>query len=136
MVLYKLGESNITGISAIDTQHKELIDRVNSLLESIVLAKGNEKVAKTIEFLESYVKIHFDTEEDYMERYNYPDYQLHKKEHAMLTNNVLRLKKELEQMGATHQLSKAVREIIGDWIMAHTKTMDMQFVPFLKDKIK
>ncbi len=78
MKLYKLDESTTTKIQIIDKQHTELFDRVNALLKALALAKGKEEVADTVNFLESYVKVHLSTEEDYMIKYNYPGYPPHK----------------------------------------------------------
>ena len=136
VTLYKLDESTTTGISIIDSQHTELFDRVNNLLKALTLAKGKEQVTDTVKFLESYVNVHLSTEEDYMVKYNYSGYPPHKTAHTIFTNNVLNLKKEFEEKGATLQLAVTIRETIGDWFMNHIRTVDMQYVPFLKDKIK
>lgn len=134
--LYKLDESTTTGIPIIDGQHTELFDRVNNLLKALTLAKGKDQAADTVKFLESYVKVHLSTEEDYMVKYNYPGYPPHKTAHTIFTNNVLTLKKEFEEKGPTLQLAVTVREMVGDWFMNHIRTVDMQYVPFLEDKIK
>ena len=136
MTLYKLNESTTTGIPVIDNQHAELFERVNNLLKALALAKGKGQVGDTVLFLESYVRVHLSTEEDYMIKYNYPDYPPHKTAHAIFTNNVLSLKREFEDRGATFHLAATVRELVGDWFMNHIKTTDMRYVPFLKDKIK
>ncbi|MBL7197386.1 MAG: hemerythrin family protein [Candidatus Omnitrophica bacterium] len=136
MTLYKLNEATTTGIPVIDGQHTELFDRVNNLLKALALAKGKDQVGDTVKFLESYVNVHLSAEEDYMIKYNYSGYPPHKTAHAIFTNNVLSLKREFEEKGATFQLAATVREMVGDWFMNHIKTVDMQYVPFLKDKIK
>ncbi|MBL7130858.1 MAG: hemerythrin family protein [Candidatus Omnitrophica bacterium] len=136
MVLYKLDESTTTGIPVIDGQHKELFDRVNNLLMALTLAKGNEEVGNTVNFLESYIKVHLSTEEDFMIKNSYPGYPPHKAAHAVFTNNVLKLKKEFQERGATSNLAVAAKDLVGDWFMNHIRTVDMQYVPFLKDKIK
>jgi hemerythrin len=136
MILYKLDESTTTGISTIDNQHKELFDRVNNLLMALTLAKGNEEVGNTVNFLESYIKVHLSTEEDFMIKYSYPKYPPHKAAHAIFTNNVLKLKKEFQEKGATSNLAVVVKDLVGDWFMNHIRTVDMQYVPFLKDKVK
>ncbi len=135
ITLYKLDESTTTGIPIIDSQHTELFDRVNNLLKALMLAKGNEQVGDTVRFLDSYVKVHLSTEEDYMIKYNYPDYPPHKKAHIIFTNNVSKLKREFEERGPTFQLAATVQETVGDWFVNHIKTVDMRYVPFLKDKV-
>ena len=136
MTLYKLNESTTTGIPVIDNQHAELFERVNNLLKALALAKGKGQVGDTVLFLESYVKVHLSTEEDYMIKYGYAHFPPHKTAHAIFTNNVLSLKREFEEKGPTFHLAASVRELVGDWFMNHIKTTDMQYVPFLKDKIE
>lgn len=136
MVLYKLDKSTTTNIPTIDIQHKELFDRVNNLLMALTLAKGNEEVGNTVNFLESYIRVHLSTEEDFMIKNSYPGYPAHKAAHAVFTNNVLKLKKEFQERGATLNLAVAVKDLIGDWFMNHIRVVDILYVPFLKDKIK
>jgi len=136
MKLYKLDKATTTGIPIIDSQHTELFDRVNNLLKALALTGGKDQVADTVKFLESYVNVHLSTEEDYMVKYNYLGYPPHKTAHTIFTNNVLSLKKEFEEKGPTLQLAVTVRELVGDWFMNHIRTVDMQYVSFLKDKIK
>ena len=136
ITLYKLDQSTTTGIAVVDSQHTELFDRVNNLLKALVLAKGNKEVGDTVRFLDSYVKVHLSTEEDYMIKYDYPGYPPHKKAHIIFTNNVLKLKTEFEARGPTFQLATTVQEMIGDWFVNHIKSVDMRYVPFLKDKVR
>jgi hemerythrin-like metal-binding protein len=62
-------DSLITGNKMIDTQHKELIDRINKLL---ILCE-NEKPAKreaveTLDYLADYTEFHFGEEESFRRR--------------------------------------------------------------------
>ena len=52
-----------TGHSVIDSQHKELISAVNSLLSACRQGQGVAKVEETLDFLVSYTKRHFGDEE-------------------------------------------------------------------------
>ena len=66
-------DSLITGNKMIDTQHKELIDRINKLL---ILCE-NEKPAKreaveTLDYLADYTEFHFGEEEKLQEEIGYP----------------------------------------------------------------
>lgn len=72
-----------SGSPDIDTQHKELFQRINSLLDA--LAKNADKnttdrqeVSKIIQFLTEYVVFHFGTEEKYMAKFNYSSTSAHK----------------------------------------------------------
>ena len=60
-----------TSVGEIDDQHKELFDRVNSLLAAIGLNKGRQEMEQVIQFLTEYVVLHFGTEERYMQKFGY-----------------------------------------------------------------
>ena len=60
-----------TGIDKIDNQHKNLIIKVNELLQAINAGKGKRQIGSMLEFLGEYVVEHFSTEEEYMKEYNY-----------------------------------------------------------------
>jgi hemerythrin len=48
-----------TNVVMVDTQHKELFRRINSLHEAMLQGKGRDEVAKLIQFLDSYTRDHF-----------------------------------------------------------------------------
>ena len=52
-------ESLITGNEMIDSQHQELINKINSLLDSC--EEGNDKLAavKTLDYLADYTDFHY-----------------------------------------------------------------------------
>ena len=52
-------ENLVTGNEMIDSQHKELIDKINKLLDSCEV--GNDKVVaiKTLDYLADYTEFHF-----------------------------------------------------------------------------
>jgi len=100
------------GIKGIDHQHQKLLEKLNAFLDSITLGKGVDEVSSTIKFLELYVKIHFSTEEKYMEKYSYPGLESHKKLHHYFTQIVKDIKKEFLAEGASMQLrAKIIDEV-------------------------
>ena len=87
-------ETLITGNEMIDSQHKELIGKINGLLDSC--EDGNDKLAavKTLDYLAEYTDFHFTAEEKLQEEMEYPGIKEHKEEHAKLRKVV----DELHQM--------------------------------------
>jgi hemerythrin len=49
---------------------------------------------RVIRFLEDYAVTHFSAEEAYMQKHACPEYDLHKKQHAMYLNNLSDLNKK------------------------------------------
>ena len=56
-------EALYTGNELIDNEHKELIDRVNKLVESCENGKEKVTAVKTLDFLMDYTDFHFSDEE-------------------------------------------------------------------------
>ena len=89
-------ETLVTGNEMIDGQHKELIDKINKLLDSCEV--GNDKLTaiKTLEYLADYTDFHFGEEEKLQESIAYPGIEQHKKEHKKLLKVVEELHEMLE----------------------------------------
>ena len=56
-------ETLVTGNEMIDGQHKELIERINQLLESCEDGQGKVKAIKMLDYLLDYTEFHFSAEE-------------------------------------------------------------------------
>ena len=77
-------ESLVTGNEMIDTQHRELIDKINKLLESCETSKDKLVAVKTLDYLADYTEFHFGEEERLQESIQYPGMAAHKREHEKL----------------------------------------------------
>ena len=53
----------VTGNEMIDSQHKELIERMNKLLESCEQSNDKAVAVKTLDYLADYTDYHFSAEE-------------------------------------------------------------------------
>ena len=58
-------ETLVTGNEMIDGQHKELIERINQLLESCEDGQGKVKAIKMLDYLLDYTEFHFSAEEKF-----------------------------------------------------------------------
>jgi len=122
------------GVNEIDSQHKELFETVNNLIEAMAKAKGKEEIGKVISFLEKYVVTHFGTEERYMAKFNYPDYASHKEMHSQFVKDFISLKKELEAGASTISIIHIQRRVV-DWLINHIGKVDKVLGGFLQGKI-
>mgnify|MGYP002792701363 CR=1 FL=1 len=119
-------DSLITGNEMIDTQHKELIGRINKLL---ILCE-NEKPMKReavemLDYLSDYTEFHFGQEEKLQEEIQYPGIVEHKKKHEELRKVVQELREMLEeQEGPTNEFVEKVNENVTNWLYNHIKGFD------------
>lgn len=123
-----------TGIEEIDRQHKTLIDKFNEFIDTY--REDPQKVMDMMETLVNYIILHFDTEEKYMEKYEYPDKGEHIKEHREFTKIVNKMADDFMVMGPSPELEEELYENVGQWIVRHILQVDKKLGAYLKDRIK
>jgi hemerythrin len=129
-------ESLASGSSEIDTQHKELFIRVNSLL--LAVDKGTtarEEIAKIVQYLTDYVVFHFGNEEKYMAKFNYSSATAHKAQHEQFVKTFLKLKDRLMMEGINAPLAQEIKDLCVDWLVNHIKYSDRALGMYLKMKM-
>jgi hemerythrin-like metal-binding protein len=130
MALFTWSAQYETGIFMIDTQHKKLVEAINTLHDAMKEGKGKEKAESTLSFLVDYTVQHFKTEEDLMKKKGYPDFVNHKAVHDKLVAEVTDMKtKYLAGKVLPMQLSS----FLSDWLKNHILGTDKKYVPFLKN---
>jgi len=123
-----------TGSDDIDEQHKELFLRINAFTEACRHGKGKEEVKKVIQFLDDYVVSHFSNEEQYMQRYAYPDYLAHKSQHLDFMETFSTLKKQIVDEGPGVHLVIQTKDMVVQWLLSHIRKVDKALGSFLKTK--
>jgi hemerythrin len=131
---YTWDSSLETGIELIDTQHKQLFEAINKLLEICAAGKGVDEIKKSIDFLNDYTIKHFFEEERIQQKYNYPDYPAHKQYHEAFKATVRNLTHRLILNGATEELVNEVHSSVGGWLFNHIKIQDFKLVRHIKSK--
>ena len=118
-------ETLVTGNEMIDDQHKELIGRINQLLESCEDGQGKVKAVKMLDYLMEYTDFHFSAEEKLQEEINYPGIQEHKAKHKEFKQAVEELQEMLEEEeGPTEAFVAQVQRNVVDWLFNHIKGFD------------
>lgn len=122
----------ITGNDMIDSQHKELVEKINDLMVSCENGCDKDEAVKLLQFLSNYTDYHFAAEEALQKELNYPGYEEHAKQHAELTKTVKDLQVILEQENASSDTFKDMvkREIL-DWFLYHINGYDRSIAEFI-----
>ena len=124
-------ETLVTGNEMIDSQHKELIGRINQLLESCEDGQGKIKAVKMLDYLLDYTEFHFSAEEKLQEEMEYPGIKEHKEKHEELKRTVQELHEMLtEEEGPTDAFVEKVSEKVRDWLYYHIQTFDRSVAEF------
>ena len=125
-------ESLVTGNELIDSQHKELIDKINKLLECCELGRGKIEAIKTLDFLAEYTDYHFSAEEELQEKIGYPGIAEHKQKHEEFRKTVDILHDMLEeQEGPTDEFVAAVNKNVIEWLYGHIKGFDCSVATYM-----
>ena len=118
-------ESLVTGNEMIDAQHKELIDKINKLLDSCETSKDKVVAVKTLDYLADYTEFHFGEEEKLQASINYPGIEEHKKEHDKLRQVVKDLYNMFEEEeGPSDVFVEQVKKNVMEWLYRHIKGFD------------
>ena len=117
-------------IVEIDRQHQKLAAMLDLLFEEIERGKPGRVLAEIVEELKAYSGYHFDTEEKLLTRFNYPEYEAHKKEHDVFRVKVLEFKRDLQEKKET--LPGDVLKFMTHWLTDHVINVDKKYAPFLK----
>jgi hemerythrin len=120
-----------TGIDWQDRQHKELFYRINSLMDAMTIGLGKAEVERLFSFLDEYIIIHFDAEEQAMHKCNFPGTLSHLEEHTLFIDDVAALKEDSRNDGITTGLVIKVQSRIVEWLMNHIGTVDKELGRFI-----
>jgi hemerythrin-like metal-binding domain len=121
-----------TGNEQIDSQHKQLVEALNHLVEACHAGTGKEELTRTIKFLLAYTAKHFKDEEALQIQYGYEDYLRHRQIHKEFTSVAVDLANRLQEEGPTVCLIAEVHSSMGDWLINHIKGDDFRLAAFIK----
>lgn len=122
------------GIASIDNQHKKLFEignRINALLSMHVDGSDDyDDILELIGELKDYTVYHFNTEENLFERYNYSEYDKHKKEHDAFIEYLNSVDFDSVDKNQDVFLSELLKKIV-NWVFNHIITTDYMYKDFL-----
>ena len=124
----------LVGVTLIDEQHQQLIAHLNNLAKAVEQHQGPGQIGDTLGFLIDYTDFHFSAEEEQMEANNFPGLETQKIQHEKFKTTLSDLEQDLREEGATHELAGLIDTLLGNWLVNHICSVDMEFGEFLKKK--
>ncbi len=125
--IFNFEEEFKLGINQVDEEHIRLVNILNlvhSLLKQEKRAEARQVFKET---LSAYVGEHFDNEEKFMESFNYPDLEQHKKIHENFKNTFLEMQPAIESDDDTFR--KALSDTF-TWILTHIGKTDKRYAKY------
>ena len=132
MALVTWKEEYSVNITEVDDQHKGLVELINQLHDAMLAGKAKEVMGKILAELVNYTLNHFATEEKYFDQHEYPEADLHKKQHADLVEQVAAVQAKHE--AGERVLTIEVMNFLRDWLYEHILGSDKKFGPYLNSK--
>lgn len=121
-----------TGNETIDSQHKELIDRIAKFVSACEMGESKVKAIKMLDYLDEYTEFHFNAEEELQKKVNYPDLKQHQAKHESFRGTVKSLYEYLdENEGPDQAFVEMVKKNVVDWLMIHIKGADRSVAEYI-----
>ena len=94
--------------------------------------RATSELARLLEYMESYITEHFETEEKLMLEADYPGYAEHVHEHNLFREKMLNIIEDCKNRGLDSYLAIDVDKQMRKWLEHHILATDMAYVPYLK----
>ncbi len=115
----------VTGNEMIDSHHKELIDRINKLLDSCEQSNEKAVAVRTLDYLSEYTDFHFSAEEQLQREIDYPGFAKHKEQHDAFKQTIKELEEMLEEEeGPSQAFVEKIQENVIRWFYTHIEGFD------------
>jgi hemerythrin len=121
------------GVPLIDSEHRELCDRIDRLLAACSAGKGRDEISKTVDFLHEYTIKHFGDEERLQQSSGYPKYSEHKAMHEYFVSKIVELQNELREKGANVATISKTNYFLMDWLLNHIQKVDTELAQYIKN---
>lgn len=119
----------MTGVELIDKHHLKYFSIANNLLAHL---DDKDKKERLFSDLNAYVVYHFDTEEEFMDKFNYDKTQQHKEQHEFFKNKIKELSYLHLVSGSIDDENKdKISSLLIDWFVNHIKVVDKLLCNFI-----
>ena len=130
-IRYELTQDLVTGNTLIDSEHRQLFDAINKLMDACSGGKGRDQIMSTAKFLSDYVNKHFGDEERLQVNSKYPNYQAHRQFHEQYKQQLAQVNQSLVVEGPTVKALGDLNRIVGV-LVAHIRVEDKKLAAHVR----
>lgn len=121
------------GVEQIDEQHQELFRRAERLI--LALRSGDRgEVEPLVHYLSDYVESHFECEERWMGRAEYPGLAAHRDAHQRFRDEFREMTREYQRKGPTPLVALTIHNWLSDWLRQHIGGADVALARWLTER--
>ena len=121
-------------VKKFNDDHKKLFDYINDLHRGMTSGFTIADMSYILKELIDYTRTHFKTEEKLMEKFDYPDLESHREEHAKLLEQVDDYYTDFQKGKKAFTLT--LLQFLNEWITNHILDTDMKYKSFFKEVAK
>lgn len=129
---YELTSDLTTGNQLIDSQHRQLFEAVNRLMDACSAGKGRDQIQETMTFLNQYVQKHFSDEERLQTQSSYPGYAAHKQFHDGYRRQLAQTGQLLLQEGPTVKALGELNQAVAI-LVSHIRSEDKRIARHIRE---
>jgi hemerythrin len=129
----KWSEDMCVGITAIDYQHVELLNRINAFHAALHTEASKVETQKVLMFLSVYMDFHFRQEEAIQRKYHYPKANEHRQLHKDFAKTMRNLSAEIEENGITPTASSLLSMMVSNWMVSHVSVQDRDMSNYIME---
>ena len=129
MPLITWSDSYSIGVPHIDEHHQHLFFLFNRFHDIFVKNAPDQDLSPLFDDLIDYVIYHFAAEEQLMQEYKFPKYEMHRKEHDKFSQRLVEVDKSSSD-DRKHLLIEIV-VLLHNWLKAHILQSDAEFGRFI-----
>ena len=122
MSLIKWQEGFRIGVAAVDYEHRELIELINALHDSMGVGADRERLLTGLGEIYAQISSHFALEERFMRDTAYGGFAAHKQDHEVLLDELREIMEALESSGEFDEAGLA--RDLERWSGDHFRTQD------------
>ncbi len=131
MTYRKWDEDFETGLTNIDSQHRELLDTINALHAAIEDPASSEySTENLLNFLFIYTNMHLNDEEEEFEKTDYPDKDRHKAIHQEFRESIEDFQNKLANDET--EINHYVFDYLSDWLINHILQIDQEAAVYIR----
>lgn len=121
------------GLETIDNEHRELIESYETLYQRMKVGMGYDYCIELLNYLKDYVTTHFQNEELFLEKINYPNLDNHRELHSSFKEEVLHIANKLENQEIDNQTLIRFNLFVKNWWLYHILIEDKDYMTFYKN---